>query len=97
MLRGTFHGLRRCVHLVYELEMTYFSSADILVEKVEVLSDGVNLQTLDTTAVAERLQPAGTRESVGTLAKSTRALLLVNVGLCSRSRSSRGNFPIASC
>ena len=28
------------VHLVYELWMTNFSSADITVEKVEVLGDG---------------------------------------------------------
>ena len=76
-----FMGSDGRVHLVYELEMTNFSSAEILVEKVEVLGDGVSLQTLDTTAVAERLQPAGMRESVGTLARSTRALLFLNVVL----------------
>ena len=54
-----FMGSDGHVHLVYELEMTNFSSAEILVEKVEVLGDGVSLQTLDTAAVAERLQPAG--------------------------------------
>src|ERR1700684_3931806 len=76
-----FMGSDGRVHLVYELEMTNFSSAEILVEKVEVFGDGVSLQTLDTTAVAERLQPAGMRESVGTLARSTRALLFLNVAL----------------
>ena len=76
-----FMGSDGRVHLVYELEMTNFSSAEILVEKVEVFGDGASLQTLDTTAVAERLQPAGMRESVGTLARSTRALLFLNVVL----------------
>src|SRR6202035_2843614 len=50
-----FTGSDGRVHLVYELEMTNFSSAEIRVEKVEVLGDGVSLETLDTTAVAERL------------------------------------------
>ena len=76
-----FMGSDGRVHLVYELEMTNFSSAEITVEKVEVISDGATLQTLDTTAVAARLQPGGQRDSTGTLAKSTRALLFLNVAL----------------
>jgi Peptidase family M23 len=76
-----FMGSDGRLHLVYELELTNFSSAEILVEKVEVFGDGVSLQTLDTTAVAQRLQPAGMRESMGTLARSTRALLFLNVVL----------------
>ncbi len=68
-------------HLVYELEMTNFSSADVTVEKVEVLGDGAPLQILDAAAVAKRLQPGGMRESTGTLAKSTHALLFLNVVL----------------
>jgi hypothetical protein len=68
-------------HLVYELRMTNFSSAEIAVEKVEVISEGTTLQTLDTAAVAGRLQPAGQRDSVGTLAKGTQALLFLNVAL----------------
>jgi hypothetical protein len=71
------------VHLVYELGMTNFSSAEIAVEKVEVISEGATLQTLDTAAVAERLQPAGQRDSTGTLAKGTHALLFLNVTLAS--------------
>jgi hypothetical protein len=66
-------------HLVYELWMTNFSSAELVVEKAEVLGDGAVLQTLDTSAVASRMQPVGQRESTGTLAKSTQALLFLNV------------------
>ena len=76
-----FMGSDGRVHLVYELVMTNFSSADIAVEKVEVLGDGETLQTLDAAAVAGRLQPAGLRESVGTLTKSTGALLFLNLAL----------------
>jgi hypothetical protein len=76
-----FRGSDGHQHLVYELEMTNFSSAEIAVEKVEVLSNGNVLQTLDTAAVAERLQPVGVRESSGTLAKSTRSLLFLHVVL----------------
>jgi hypothetical protein len=76
-----FMGSDGRVHLVYELGMTNFSSAEIAVEKVEVVGDGAMLQTLDTAAVAGRLQPGGQRDSTGTLARSTRALLFLNVAL----------------
>ncbi len=83
-----FMGSDGRVHLVYELGMTNFSSADIAVEKVEVLGDGETLQTLDTAAVAGRLQPAGLRESVGTLTKSTRSSALSQPGACPRRQGS---------
>ena len=76
-----FMGSDGQTHLVYELRMTNFSSAEIAVEKVEVISGDATLQTLDTAAVAGRLQPAGQRDSVGTLAKGTQALLFLNVAL----------------
>jgi hypothetical protein len=76
-----FMGSDGQIHLVYELGMTNFSSAEIAVEKVEVFTEGATLQTLDTAAVAGRLQPAGQRDSVGTLAKGTQALLFLNVTL----------------
>ena len=60
-----FTGSDGRTHLVYELGMTNFSSAPIAVEKVEVMGDGATLETLDTAAVTERLQPAGQRESAG--------------------------------
>ena len=76
-----FMGSDGQLHLVYELGMSNFSSSDIAVEKVEVLGDGVTLETLDTAAIAGRLQPAGQRESVGTLARGTLANLFLNVAL----------------
>jgi hypothetical protein len=81
-----FMGSDGQIHLVYELGMTNFSSAEIAVEKVEVVGDGSVLQTLDTAAVAGRLQPGGLREPVGTLARSTHALLFLNVSLAPGSR-----------
>jgi|SRR5271170_2305547 len=42
-----FGGSDGHVHLVYELWMTNFSSGDVAVKKIEVLGDGVVLQTLD--------------------------------------------------
>jgi Peptidase family M23 len=81
-----FMGSDGQMHLVYELGMTNFSSAEIAVEKVEVVGDGSVLQTLDTAAVAGRLQPGGLREPVGTLAKSTHALLFLNVSLAPGSK-----------
>ena len=74
-----FMGSDGQVHLVYELWMTNFSSGDIAVEKVDVLGNGAVLATLDTTAVASRLQPAGLRDSTGTLGKSTQAMLFLNI------------------
>jgi hypothetical protein len=82
-----FMGSDGRVHLVYELGMSNFSSSDIAVEKVEVVGDGVTLEALDTAAIAGRLQPAGQRESVGTLAHSTRANLFLNVTLAPGAKS----------
>src|ERR1700689_4134018 len=85
-----FMGSDGQIHLVYELGMTNFSSAEIAVEKVEVVGDGSVLQTLDTAAVAGRVQPAGLREPTGTLAKSTHALLFLNVALAPGSKVPAG-------
>ena len=76
-----FMGSDGRVHLVYELWLTNLSSADIVVEKVEVLGDGEILQSLDAAAVAGRLQAAGQRESAGKLAGSAQALLFLHVVL----------------
>ena len=76
-----FRGSDGRVHLVYELWMTNFSSADVLVEKVEVLDADVVLQRLDAAAIAGRLQAAGQRESAGKLAGSAQALLFLHVTL----------------
>jgi hypothetical protein len=76
-----FNGSDGRTHLVYELTLTNFSSGEVAVEKVEILGDGVVLQNLDTVTIATRLQPAGQRESTGSLAKSTQATLFLNVAL----------------
>ena len=76
-----FKGSDGRVHLVYELWMTNASSANVSLQKVEVIGDGRTLETLDAAAVATRLQPVGQRESVASLAKSTQALLFLNVAL----------------
>jgi hypothetical protein len=76
-----FMGSDGRVHLVYEMWTTNFSSADVTVDKVEVLGDGNVLQRLDAAAVAGRLQAAGQRESAGKLAASMQALLFFHVTL----------------
>jgi hypothetical protein len=76
-----FKGSDGLVHLVYELWMTNFSSADVSVEKVEVLGADVVLQTLDAAMIAGRLQAAGQRESAGKLAGSAQGLLFLHVTL----------------
>src|SRR5260370_22384644 len=76
-----FMGSDGRVHLVYELWMTNFSSADVSVEKVEGLSADVVLQTLDAATIAGRLQAAGQRESAGKLAGSAQGLLFLHITL----------------
>jgi len=74
-----FRGSDGLVHLVYELWMTNFSSADVSVKKVEVLGGDGMLQSLDAATIATRLQAAGQRESAGTLAGSAQGLLFLHV------------------
>jgi hypothetical protein len=74
-----FAGSDGRTHLVYELWLKNFSSGKVVVEKVEILSDGKLLQTLDASEIATRLQPAGLREPTGTMAPSTAALLFIHV------------------
>jgi hypothetical protein len=85
-----FHGSDGRTHLVYELQITNFSSGDAAIEKVEILGDGALLQTFDTAEVARRLQPAGQRESTGTMAKGTAALLFLHVVLPPDGKTPRG-------
>jgi Peptidase family M23 len=77
-----FIGSDGRTHLVYELWMTNFSSANVAVEQVEILgSGGAVLQTLDASQIATRLQPAGLREPTATMSASTNALLFIHVVL----------------
>jgi Peptidase family M23 len=77
-----FIGSDGRTHLVYELWMTNFSSANVAIEQVEILgSGGAVLQTLDASEIATRLQPAGFREPSATMSASTDALLFIHVVL----------------
>ena len=77
-----FIGSDGRTHLVYELWMTNFSSANVAVEQVEILgSGGAVLQTLNASEIATRLQPAGLREPSATMSASTDALLFIHVVL----------------
>ena len=76
-----FLGSDGRMHLVYELWTTNFSSANVTVEKVEVVGDGKVLQTLNAAEIATRLQPVGKRESVDKLEASSEALLFLHVTL----------------
>ena len=58
-------------HLVYELWINNFSSAESTVEKIEVLAAGGVLFALEGAALASRLQPGGQGAPSATLAKST--------------------------
>jgi hypothetical protein len=77
-----FTGSDARTHLVYELWLTNFSSADATIERVQILGDnGAILQDLGSAEIAARLQLAGTRTSTATLAKSTQALLFLHITL----------------
>ena len=76
-----FMGSDGRVHLVYELWMTNFSSGDVSVEKVEVVSGEDVLQSVNAAMIAGRLQSAGQRESTGKLAGSAQGLLFLHVTL----------------
>ena len=76
-----FEGSDGRTHLVYELEVTNFSSGKVTIERLEVLDAGtkVAVATLEAKEVAARLQPAGFREPVDTLAPSTTAFVFLHV------------------
>lgn len=74
-----FKGSDGRTHLVYELWLTNFSSAEATVQQVDILGDGTALATLDGAAVAGRLQPAGRRDASGTLASGGTSLLFVHL------------------
>ena len=76
-----FNGSDSSTHLAYEILLTNFSSGDVIPEKVEILGDGAELETLDAKEIATRLQPVGTREPSASMAKSTQALLFIHFQL----------------
>ena len=76
-----FAGSDGRTHLVYELEATNFTSGKVTIGKLEVLDADTDdvVATLDAKEVAARLQPAGLREPVDTLAPSMTALVFLHV------------------
>lgn len=76
-----FKGSDGKTHLVYELWVTNFSSAEITVSQVGVLGDGQPLETLDATAVAKRMQPVGSpsRIPTGIMTPGTVSLVFLHV------------------
>src|SRR5260370_31196721 len=78
-----FTGSDGKTHLVYEVFVTNFTSVTAIVEEADVLGDGHVLQTLDTTAVAGRLQPAGRAISSGVMPTGGQSLLFVYAILAS--------------
>jgi hypothetical protein len=75
-----FLGSDGQIHLVYELWITNFSAREAVVETAAVVGDDKILETLDGAAVANRLQPAGRRDTSATMAPSTQALLFLHRG-----------------
>ena len=76
-----FKGSDGRTHLVYELEVTNFSSGKTTIQRLQVLDAGTHevVATLDAKEVAARLQPAGLREPVDALAPSTTALVFLHL------------------
>ena len=76
-----FAGSDGRMHLVYELAVTNFSSAEAVLERLEVLdrTTGSVAAVLDRAALATRLQPAGRRDSVQSLGFSMAATLFLHI------------------
>ena len=91
-----FMGSDGRVHLVYELWMTNFSSADVSVEKVEVLGDGEcsaeSRRRRDRRAAAG----CGQRESAGKLARECAGAAISPCDACAWSGDSDASFRIGS-
>ena len=76
-----FKGSDGKTHLVYELEVTNSTPGDVSIRSLQVLEAGTNevVATLNAKQVASRLQPAGFREPVDSLAPSTTALVFLHL------------------
>jgi len=76
-----FAGSDDRTHLVYELEATNFTDGKTTIERLDVLDADSRdvVATLDAEEVAGRLQPAGLREPVDTLAPSMTATIFLHV------------------
>jgi Peptidase family M23 len=82
-----FLGSDGQMHLVYELSVTNFTTGTVTIEQLEIVDANTNrvIHTLDSTAIASRLQPAGRRDSVASLEPSMMALVFLHVTVDDRS------------
>ncbi len=77
-----FNGSDNKTHLVYELRMINFTSANVSVKQVDVLgTDGQTIATLDAAQIATRLQPFGKRDATAELTTGAGAQLFLHVTL----------------
>jgi hypothetical protein len=78
-----FEGSDGRTHLVYELELTNFTSNEVTIDRVDVLDAvrGEPVQSLGPRAVRNRLQTAGVRESSAGLGPAQMATLFVHLTL----------------
>ncbi|MGH7780400.1 MAG: M23 family metallopeptidase [Candidatus Binataceae bacterium] len=78
-----FMGSDGHIHLVYELWLTNFSSAEADIEQVKIMGDGKLLETMEKSAIEKKLIPAGTRQpsAEAKMDHSTEALLFIHVTL----------------
>ena len=76
-----FTGSDGQIHLAYELETTNFTTGETTIEQLEVLNTdtGNVIDTLDADEVAERLQPAGLRDTADTFDPSMTALIFLHM------------------
>jgi len=76
-----FAGSDGLTHLVYELEVTNFSSGDTTVEELAVLdaAGGEVVATFAAADVARRLQPVGRREPVDSLTPAMTAIVFLHL------------------
>ena len=76
-----FAGSDGRTHLVYELEVSNFSSAKTTIGKLQVLdaNTGDVVKTLDAKGVASRLQPLGSRGTAEALAPSMTAIVFLHL------------------
>lgn len=76
-----FAGSDGKTHLVYELGLRNFSSANVEFQKVEILGDDTVIAALDAAEIKERLQPYGQRETAASLAGGVSANLFLHLTL----------------
>ncbi len=78
-----FAGSDGRTHLVYELWVTNFTSADLTVNQIQVLDAGSDrvVEEFDAEAVRRRLQPAGSREAADRLGPGQSGTVFIHLAV----------------